>query len=274
MIRTSMYQSGLPYAFWSEAAPLAVENMNRTADMDNTSPHEKRFGVPSTMTLAPFGAGVRYLIEERPRGRKLAPRSAPGLVVGYSTAKSLKVLDLQEYVTSQKIKFITTRDYRFVPSDTSPFSFPFVKVASLLTPSLDWSFSIDALPAAQDARGPVALCPLCGRPVTDEEDLADPCPACDAEAGVRRRVRAKSSDKVHVEGPRCLKVRCRCGDKLDELLPVVEFAAQEAADDDVLPEGFIDFSHMDMDRVEAPSFGMVTRVVAPTSREAQSSLEA
>ena len=61
---------------------------------------------------------------------------------------------------------------------------------------------------------------------------------------------------------------------MDELLPVVEFAAQEAADDDALPEGFIDFSRMDMDRVEAPSFGMVTRVVAPTSREAQSSPDA
>ena len=110
---------------------MATENLNRTADVEETSPREKRFGEISTMTLAPFGAGVKYLIEERPRGKKLAPRSALGLTIGYATAKSLRVLDLQLYVTNQTIKIITTRDYRFVPGDLGPYTYPFVKVAGL-----------------------------------------------------------------------------------------------------------------------------------------------
>ena len=73
VVRTSLYQSGLPYTFWSEAVRMATENLNRTADVDETSPHEKRFGEISTMTLAPFGAGARYLVEERPKRREDPP---------------------------------------------------------------------------------------------------------------------------------------------------------------------------------------------------------
>ena len=64
------------------------------------------------------------MVEDRPKGKKLAPRSAPGLAIGYATAKSLRVLDLPLYVTNRAIKIITTRDYRFVPGDLGPFSYP------------------------------------------------------------------------------------------------------------------------------------------------------
>ncbi len=70
-------------------------------------------------------------------------------------------------------------------------------------------------------------------------------------------MRSKASDKVHVDGPRCLKVRCCCREKLEELIPAIEVVPLEVADDDLLPEGFIDFSRMEMDRVEAPPFGMI-----------------
>ena len=157
VVRTSLYQSGLLYTFWSEAVRMATENFKRTADFGETSPHEKRFGEISTVTFAPFGTGVRYLIEERPKGKKLAPRSAPGLTIGYATARSLRVLDLQLYVTNQTIKIFTTRDYRFVPGDLGPYTYPFVKVAGAHIPESDWSLDLAAPEAAADARGPLVM---------------------------------------------------------------------------------------------------------------------
>jgi hypothetical protein len=277
VVRTYLYQSGLPYTFWAEAVRMATENMNRTADVGKVSPHELRFGSTSRMTLAPFGAGVRYLIEERPRGRKLAPRSAPGLAIGYATAKALRVLDLEKYIATQNIKVVTTRDYRFVPGADGPFSFPYVEMAGLQSPDKDWSFAVPSEQATSDARGVLPLCHLCGRPIPDDEDLRNPCPACNAETGRRPKCWKKTNTTVHTHDVRCLQTRCRCAEKLQELVPTVEIEAND--EDSEIPEGFIDFAGVSAERLEFPEPGgddavamaLVTRAVSLGSVEAKTS---
>ncbi len=226
------------------------------------------------MTVAPFGGGIRYLIEQRPRGKKLAPRSAPGVAVGCGTAKALWILDLrsldlQGFVADQAVKVVTMRDFRFAPGEATPFSIPFVQVAGSQSLQQDWSFEIEAVPAVADARGAVPVCALCGRPIADEEDRADPCPAYVAEQG--RRAKLKTDVATHVDGSRCLRFfRCMCDEMLEGLLPDLELAPPaEDAGEASIPEGCVDYPGMYRDRLGAearaadydvPALAIVTRL--------------
>ncbi len=98
---------------------MDTESFNRSADVGASSPQEKRLGEISTMTLAPFGAGVWYLIEDRPRGKKLASRWAPGLAIG-CRREVLSHAGLAALRDHEVIKIATTRDYCFVPGDAVP----------------------------------------------------------------------------------------------------------------------------------------------------------
>ena len=80
------------------------------------------------------------------------------------------------------------------------------------------------------------------------------------------------SRTVHLDTPRCLKVRCRCRERLEELLPDAEIIAEPAADEELIPEGFVDYSGVEALRLEpaaVPAMAMVTRAVSPGSSEAK-----
>ncbi len=58
--------------------------------------------------------------------------------------------------------------------------------------------------------------------------MAELFPACSAEQGSLQRVRSKHNQTVHLDTPRCLKIRCRCREILEELLPDDEIIAEPA----------------------------------------------
>lgn len=113
-MRVMLMQSGLPHSFWADATRVATEHLNRVADLRPKSPHELRFGVPSALRLIPFGAGVRYLLDGIPRGKKMSPKTRAGVFIGYGISKSVLVLDLELFATEGVVKVVLTRDYRLV----------------------------------------------------------------------------------------------------------------------------------------------------------------
>lgn len=93
-VRCLLDQSGLPKTFWAEALQTAVfvKNISPTKALPNGSPYIQWFGKkPDLSNLGTFGC--RAFVFIRPEKRtKLSPKSEPGVLLGYSSSKEVRVL--------------------------------------------------------------------------------------------------------------------------------------------------------------------------------------
>jgi len=277
--RCALHESGLPHEFWPDALVTQNEHLNRVGDIRARSPHEARFGRGSDLILVPFGAAVRFRDDALTKGQKLAPRSKIGIMIGYHTARAIKVLELLPYVTDSVVTVVRTRDYRIVPGDAADYQFPYAALASALRPAAPWSFA-RALPEARaDEHGHVPICIACARPkFTDDLPV---CPAC-SWARARHRIRDKARLE-HTRDGQCDDTRCKCAETIGAMVPEVTF---EEAPGEVIPllDDIVDFSGMasaapvatapvpvPSGSTRAPLPAAVTRIVPATSGEASSS---
>ena len=119
-MRTLLYQSNLPDAFWPEAMATAIAHMNRNALSQELSPLEIiNMCLPSHLQnkdrisrqLRPFGC-LCYVWTRKQDRSKLNPTSKHGVYLG-PTRRGFNVLMLDEN------RIVETRQVRFVPDHFS-----------------------------------------------------------------------------------------------------------------------------------------------------------
>ena len=102
------FRAGFPHSWWGEAARCYCYLRNiHDSGVDGLTAYQKRFNEPFPGLKIPFGSYVDYLPtakEEVGDRQKFAPRSRPGIFVGYAWhsgglwTRDYLVADLQDFV--------------------------------------------------------------------------------------------------------------------------------------------------------------------------------
>ena len=214
--RAALYQSGMSHRWFSLAAMFWTEHWNRVGHGERTAPIVLKTSRESTVELHPFGSLVICMKETNRRQAealgKFEPRGELGILVGYGSYNSYKVLRLEPFVHTGAVAFRVTRDVKF-PSGNPRF--PIRDIAKSAEPFVEWHF---LLPCEQEEErrqeAPIPpgtdICKMCGKFITTSEAT---CPACCDRTNARRRLRTKVSGRgnlLHVDGPSCSLRRCDC----------------------------------------------------------------
>ena len=115
-VRCSLWQSGLPYAFWDKAALHWIKNYNVSTKLrgDEATPFERRYGKACDDQIVPFGALVHYHAQQPDRKSttgKFAPRPREGIAIGYGAHNALEILDIGDFLEGRQ-RTLATADAR------------------------------------------------------------------------------------------------------------------------------------------------------------------
>ena len=135
--RAMLHHNDVAKRFWPEAIATAVYVHNRVTSRalppQKTPNHLWHGRTPDISHLRTFGCNCWYTIPKR-KVRKLDPRAAQGLMMGYSkSSKGYKIWDIT------KEKFIVSRDVRFQESAPRRDSIPTEEIKN----TSDFHFKIE-----------------------------------------------------------------------------------------------------------------------------------